>query len=393
VSLIVLECTADDDALAFQLLISLLGRPGKRVPDKVTAVVSSSSADDVAVPTELAGLGIDQVAGFVRQHQLPPSWTTPDGGFVDIRHDLTLALRRGRLVVVRAENDIVRRLQRWLDEPARPYRRIAPEVLEGALLQGEAKGLWLQDTRRPNANRAGTKTLGGPHLQNALNPMEDASYSMGAGKADLPDDGSRAVLYGLVGTTPPDSSVWFKASADLYTFGLAVVEVLNLLEEEQAAGPRRAIPFVARPVTDLSGVHGAYDIAITGAEQLPPNQSDEETMAAADLLQEATFGVRGGPGADLQLDVGFGSVSGTLLVTTRMSGTRSASSRPVSIRGSSLRIRKRCSASCPLWKAILTCCRSTTELDMRCPTGRCGASNSHEAASPAGRSRTSPDTS
>jgi hypothetical protein len=322
VSLIVLECTADDDPIAFELLMRQLGRSGRRVPDRTTEVVASSTADESGSPAVLAGLDIDQIAGFVRQHRLPPAWATASAGYVDVRHDLTMALRRGRLVVVRAENDVNGRLQKWLDEPARPYRRIAPEVLEGALLQGEAKGLWLQDTRRPNINRVGSKTLAGPYLQNALDPMDDVSYAMGAGKADLPDDGSRTVLFGVIGTTPPDSAVWFKRSTDLYMFGLAVVEILNLLEAEKVAGPRPAIPFVARPVTDLSAVQGAYDVAITGPDQLPPNQSADETMDAADLLQEVTFGIRGGPGADVRLDVGFGSVSGTLMVTTRMSGTR-----------------------------------------------------------------------
>ncbi|GAA3112168.1 hypothetical protein GCM10010530_38750 [Kribbella aluminosa] len=59
-------------------------------------------------------------------------------------------------------------------------------------------------------------------------------------------------------------------------------------QSRKAAGPRPAIPFVARPVTDVSVVQGAYDIAITGADQLPPNQSDEESMVAAGLLQEVT---------------------------------------------------------------------------------------------------------
>jgi hypothetical protein len=322
VSLIVLERTENsDDLLAFQWLVKFLGQPGRQMPDRVTSVVADSPADE-SVPTEvLAALGFDQVAGFVRQHQSPPAWATPNVEFVDLKHDLTLALRRGRLIAVRAENDVTRRLQTWLNEPARPYRRIAPEVLEGAFLQGEAKMLWLQDTRRPNVNRAGTKNLGGPYLQNALDPMDDANYSMGAGRADLADDGSRVILNGLIGTTPPDSTVWFKQSADLYSFGLAVAEIFNLIEEEQAAGPRQAIPFVARPVSDLSGVEGAYDISITGADQLPPNQSDEETMKAADLLQEVTFGVHGGAGADLSLDVGFGSICGTLRVTLQMSGS------------------------------------------------------------------------
>jgi hypothetical protein len=45
-------------------------------------------------------------------------------------------------------------------------------------------------------------------------------------------------------------------------------------------------------------------------------------MTAADLLQQVTFGVQGTAGAELRLDVGFGSTSGTLMVTASMSDAR-----------------------------------------------------------------------
>src|SRR5690242_9963931 len=116
VSLIVLERIQDsDDLLAFQRLVTFLGQPGRQVPDRVTSVVADSPADESAPSEVLAGVGFDQVAGFIRQHESPPAWATPDVEFVDLQHDLTLALRRGRLVAVRAESDITRRLQNWLN--------------------------------------------------------------------------------------------------------------------------------------------------------------------------------------------------------------------------------------------------------------------------------------
>lgn len=321
VSLIILEGMATDHSLSFDTLFTMLTDTGRQVPNKVTATLAESPPD-TAVPPVLAALGIDQVAGFVQRHERPPAWITPNVGYLDTWHELLLLLRRGRFVVVRAEGTLSRRVQSWLNKPARPYRRIDPTILEGAMLQGAAKGLWLKDIRSPNVNRALSKVLNGPQLQSALDPMGDSSYSMGSGTADMADDGSRLVLNGLVGTTLSDSSVWFKGTPDLNTFGLAVVEILTLIEAEQTTGPRVAIPFVARPVTDLSLVHGAYDITIVGTDQLPSNQADDETEAAALLLQDVTFGVEGTAGPDLRLEVGFGSVSGTLLVTTTMVDSR-----------------------------------------------------------------------
>jgi hypothetical protein len=132
VSLIILECTADDHALAFRLLVKLLGEPGRQVPNKVTGLVAVSPADD-EVPAPLTEVGIDQAAGYVHRHELPPAWSLPDGGFIDTRHELTLVLRRERFVVVRAGATLSRAVQKWLNGPARPYRRIEPEVLEGAM--------------------------------------------------------------------------------------------------------------------------------------------------------------------------------------------------------------------------------------------------------------------
>jgi hypothetical protein len=322
VTVVVLECTADDPVLALMTLEKFLAEPGRQQPGKMTEVISAGASDEAGGLAALGDLGVDQIAGFVRRHQQSPPWVRADAGYVDIVHDLTLVLRRGMLVAVHAAGDIGDRLQRWLDkEHLRPFRRLPAEVLESALLQGEAKGLWLRGTHRRNARRADTKNLGGLNLREALNPVEDSSYAMGSAKAELESDPNRLILRGAVGTTPRRSSVWFKASVDLRSFATAVVELLALLETTKPTAADTTLPFLARSVSDLSTVWGAYDISTDDPGLML--SGDADVVYAADVLQDAYLGIQGSPsGPDFKLEVGFGSVSGTLAVTAAAVGGR-----------------------------------------------------------------------
>jgi hypothetical protein len=294
------------------------------MPGREVDIVASTAGDEADGGAVIAGLGIDQLAGFVRRHRRSPAWAHPDSGYTDIVHDLTIVLRRDRLVALRTEDDVDRRLQKWLDdEPMTPFRRVPQEVLESALLQGEAKGLWLQGTRRRSTQRADTKNLGGPRLQDALNPIEDANYAMGSAKADLDEDPNRQVLKGTVGTTPRTSSVWFKPVPDLRTFVAAVTELLTLLEKAHATASNDTFPFLARPVDNLSDVWGAYDVSLADPDLLTSPSDHPSRVDAARRLQDAYVALRGREAsAGFFLDVGFGSVSGTLEVTVRGNGQR-----------------------------------------------------------------------
>lgn len=324
VSVVVLECTGDDPVLALRVLERILARPGRRMAGREVEIVALTAGDEVSGAGVVDGLGIDQLAGFVRRLSHPPAWAYPDSGYTDVVHDLTIVLRRDRLVALRTEDDIDLRLQKWLDnEPTAPFRRISQGVLESALLQGRAKGLWLQGTRRRSTRRADTKNLGGERLQDALNPVEDANYALGSAKADLEDDPNRLVLKGAVGTTPRTSSVWFKPVPDLRTFVAAVTELLTLLEKADTTASDDTFPVLARPVTDLSDVWGAYDVSLADPDLLTAPSDHPGKVDAARRLQDAYVALRGkNASAGFYLDVGFGSTSGTLEATVRGNGHR-----------------------------------------------------------------------
>ncbi len=321
VSVVVLECTAEDYNLAFRTLERFLKEPGRVRVGKESDIVALSGGDEASGLDAIGDVGIDQIAGFVRRHRQSPAWANGDAAFTDVMHDLTVLVRRDRLVAVHTASDVDGRLQRWLDrQPAPPYRRMRAEVLESALLQGEARGLWLRGTQKRSRTRADTKNLGGMALQDALNPIEDSSYAMGSAKAELLDDPTRTVLRGAVGTTPRNSSVWFKSSADLRWFAAAVAELLTTLESASATATGDTLSVLARAVDDVTGVWGAYDFSLADPDLLPGN--DEDMRVAAELLQDAFIQVRGTPGsADFELDVGFGSISGALKGAVRADGS------------------------------------------------------------------------
>lgn len=309
VSITMLECTADNLATAFEKLREFLLKPGRGRSGRETQIVAANEDE-----RDLEG-DVDQLAGFVRQQRDRPAWASENAGFEDTVHRLTVALRRRRLVAVHCDNSTHDRLQRWLDKPPKPsFARIPPRVLEGALHRGDTKSLWLRGVHRPRTTKADTKSTGGLRLQDTINPFDDSSYTVGAARSQLPEAPDRLVLNGIVGSTPSESSTWFKAAPDFPSFVAAVVELLILIEKELVDGSsEEAFPHFAKEVFDLSEVRGAYEVRVLPPDHLPSNVSDEMRDAAA-LLQDAVLDVTGQAGsARLFLDVGLsGAVSGQL---------------------------------------------------------------------------------
>lgn len=322
VSVVVMECTADDPRQLFDGCERVLRDPWRSRPGREERIVARSSPEAEA-PRSLENLGIDQIAGFVREVRAHPGWAAPGSSFVDTTNHVTVLLRRGRLLAVHTDSVTVDRLQRWLDKAPRPaLRRIPPEVLESALLTGESKGLWLRGTHQRRTTKPDTKNISGQRLQDALSPFEDSSFAMGSAKALLDDDPERFVLHGTIGTTPRRSSVWFGPATDFTDFAGAVAELLLLLDKALVSGiaTGHGLPHLARPVADLSGVFGAYEIIATAPDELAnlPDLGDE-VRAAATTLEAAMLDVQEKANSpDFLLGVGFGgSISGTLALGPR----------------------------------------------------------------------------
>ncbi|WP_306355854.1 MULTISPECIES: hypothetical protein [unclassified Nocardia] len=235
-----------------------------------------------------------------------------------------LALRHQHLVAVYADAATTRRLQGWLNKPPQPeWRRIPPQVLETALLQGEVKGLWLQGTHRRRTTKPDSKNISGTRLQDALDPAHDSSFAMRSARVDLESSPDRTAFAGKVGTTPANSSVWSSApTIDFAHYVTAVIELLTLVRAAMHRGPTTAgpLPVLARQASDLSGITGAYAVAVLTPDDLLsfPN-TDTELVSDAELLQHAIHAIDGDPhSAAFTLDVGIdGAIGGRLGVTPK----------------------------------------------------------------------------
>jgi hypothetical protein len=207
--------------------------------------------------------GVDQISGFIHRIESNPSWAIPGAQYIDIRHALSIALRRGQIFAIHCDSSTRAMLTRWLKrEPRPPLRQVSQNIVQGAFLRGEAKGLWLHGTHVRSAIRPDTKHITGVRVQDALSPLEDSTFAMAAARARVPDNTGLTALFGTVGTVPRKGVVWNRQSHELNEFMAAFTEALELIEETitSDAPLNRPFPILAVESYDLSGVQGAYDI-------------------------------------------------------------------------------------------------------------------------------------
>lgn len=323
-SVVVLECTAENPAHSFGAVHRHLARGARETSTKARRIVAMDEFDSTAGQTladigTLEEIGLDQVAGFVRRISSPPGWTDDTSEFVDTTHELCLMFRRGDLLAIKLEDGAIDRLQRWLDKVPLPnVRRIAPKVLGYTFLMGETRGLWLQGAHSRSTRRPDAKTSVGLDLRDAIDPFDDSSFSLGSARCQMPSDPELVQLRGAVGATMKTSQLWFKQMPDLRSFVEAMVEVFKLIEEASKDESLivEAFPQLARDVTDLTEVFGAYEATPVDLETMPQAAAGEEAREASALLQDAVLSARGGSdSAKFKLDVGLdGSETGTLTV-------------------------------------------------------------------------------
>lgn len=87
---------------------------------------------------------------------------------------------------------------------ARP-RRVAPELLHRAFGRGDAKTLWLRGVHRPTSRRASGKMLIGSRLQDALNPIDDQTFTYSAARCG--NDSKK-----VVGYSPGRGRLWMRST-------------------------------------------------------------------------------------------------------------------------------------------------------------------------------------
>lgn len=321
-SILILECTGSNPAQAFLRLVQEAKR-FRANARATTAIIATglSGADNLFTDNNGNTNGFDEIDAFVLRRDTPPSWAQVDSGYVDIEHQLFLALRRRILVGVHCDPAVRDRLLRWIDrEPKPELRRVDHAILQGAFIQGEAKGLWLRGTHARRTTRPDSKTISGQRLQDALNPFEDSSFAMSSARSSLPDDASRTALRGTVGTTPKSALVWNNQTANFEQFTQVIREALVLVETTLAtnSGTDRPLPILIQETQDLSSALGAYDVAVRAPEDVAAQpDSSQELWEAAAKLEGAILEISGDDtSSSFALTVGFDGASAGVIGAT-----------------------------------------------------------------------------
>ncbi|GAA5174369.1 hypothetical protein GCM10023321_78040 [Pseudonocardia eucalypti] len=287
-SVLLLRCLGGDPATAFGRLHEFLEAARRTSRVRVSVPVASAEFDSAE---------FDQVTMAVHRVEQRPGWLT-EAVYLDVSHELTIAARRGRFIALHAPGPVRDALRRWLDGPAgTTLRRVPAAALEGALLRGEAKSLWLRGTHPRRSTKVDSKAISGTDLRFALSPFDDATFAVASARSALGAEASGAALRGTVGTTPHRSLVWNRQTESMPEFLQCIGELITVVERalDRPAIPEPAFPVLAQRLPDLTGVGGAYDASRADLDERP------DTAGPLDgLLLEVT----GTPdSADFDLDV------------------------------------------------------------------------------------------
>ncbi|GAB3150073.1 hypothetical protein GCM10027258_47580 [Amycolatopsis stemonae] len=318
----VLECVGDDLETGFQSLARFLRRTardrghseGVRIRAEITAA-SPDSIEDVGI---LGDLGFDDLYGIAREVSRPPTWADKDSGFVDVSNQLTIAVRRRRLVAVCTGITSEAQIARWIHRQAAPFRYLPADVLTNTF-RGDGRMLWTRGMHRRRTTKPDSKAVSGLRVQDTLTTIEDSTFALTAVKVVyLPEDDG-AVLRDLLTVSADKSRLSWKRTSYFPMFLAAAGEALDLLEKALVAEDEPEPPFAELAVreTDLSRVRGAFDVMVTDPDQVRGEpDADEDRVERAELLRTAVIEVRGtADSATAEVDVGFDdAVAGTLLI-------------------------------------------------------------------------------
>ncbi|WP_153030364.1 hypothetical protein [Amycolatopsis sp. YIM 10] len=329
-SVILLECAAEDPEVAFDALRRFLRRtaldPGRADEARLLAEVALRPGDLDEDIGAVEGLGVEHVVGIAREVRRVPSWAERDAGFADVLNQLSVAVRRNRLVAVYSTITTDNRISHWIRQEAAPFR-LVPAVRLADTFRGDGKMLWLRGVHRPRRTKPDSKALGGMRVQETLNSIEDGTYALSAAKvAYLPED-ENALLRDLITVSPANSRVWWKRTSHFAMFLAAVSEVLDTVEKALSAGEDPAPQFseLAVPETELDRVRGAFEVMVRDPEHVhgDPVAADDRDEQA-EFVRSAIIAVRGdAASAQAFVDVGRqGAVAGTLVLKPVKNGER-----------------------------------------------------------------------
>lgn len=320
-SITVLERTGDDPSADFRSLQRFLRstalKPGRAVSVSVTSEITLGTTDPVDELSTLEEFGFSHLYGLSRTSTTRPAWAGDDSDLVDVGNQLTIAVMRNDLVAIHTGITTEAQMTKWIYRQLAPFRPLPADLVTNTFT-GDATMVWTRGIHRRRVSKSDYKTLGGMRVQEVLNTLEDNTYALTATKVNYQPSDETATLRSSLTVSAKSRLAWRRA-ATFAEFLAVTVEALDKLEKSIADGDSLdpLFPELARPVTNLDGVHGAFDISVSDPDQLRSEpDADDDLVARAELLRDAILDVRGDPdSARAEVDVGYDGVhAGTLSV-------------------------------------------------------------------------------
>jgi hypothetical protein len=244
-----------------------------------------------------------------------PAWA-PDR-HVDTSHHLLAISVKGNLAAVCAsENSLRDKLRRLLND-----RPIARAEIEAAFVGNQARALWLSGIHTSTDAKADAKTLMGPALEYAIDPLGDQSYAYTAVRSRVALTLSSGLNDPTIGAAPDDGRLWLYRPANWSDYAADVESLIDAVVAP--AGNATPFPMLATHVTDLSPVQDAHAVAIVPAELMRDDVDSLLHDLAIRWAYEGTFTVAPEAGAALTATVQIdGVLLGDLAITPTMNGDK-----------------------------------------------------------------------
>jgi hypothetical protein len=243
------------------------------------------------LPAEKSGGLHVQVLTYIRE--TVPAWA-PLSNWRDISHEvIVVGTKGGHVAICSSDNSMRDRIARDI-VVARP---VAFDVIERAFVGIDAKAMWLSGIHTPTSAKATSKSLLGPALEDALDPLGDQSYFYKAVRTTVDLVQSGKGKPSVVGASPANGRIWLNRPADWDAFKLDLESLIDRTANPPPATMRFAA--LAQRLNGIGAVSGAYACAIVPTELL---SEDDDTLR--DLAQlwayESVIDVTACAGASLE---------------------------------------------------------------------------------------------
>ncbi|EPM66536.1 hypothetical protein A249_40497, partial [Pseudomonas syringae pv. actinidiae ICMP 18804] len=271
---------------------------GLQAPLMFTLPISMRVVDGISVK-KLAGVA---ASAFYVVHHSRPAWTN-DPSVVDVVHHAVILLSYKRyLGVVVSDPGLRLIVERELANHS-TVKKLDSDELENALVrETPLRTLWLRSAHRPNRRKADSKVLTGQYLQEALNPLDDRTFTSPSMRAEaqLNPVGKASV----VGVTTQRSYVWLGPCQSFAELQNAFKSLADYLTQRRST-QRKAIPVLAKALAKspkVGDVVQAFDFSFLASYAIAG--LDQPTLAALEDT-EADLGIDtvGSAGQDFLLAI------------------------------------------------------------------------------------------